>query len=194
MIAVVFLFQTAVELRVREVVAPARPLNVASSGLVILEVRLGPDGKPIPRVLLGEDAFVQPSMESVTAWQFTGKARSESALASVTFLYRPATTQTVEFSAARLQPWTSNVRPSVPSLITDPGYPPICVGAGTVILEVKIDGAGNVSGVTALSGHAAFMDRAEQAVKSWKFLPAQAAGLNTRSTAFVVISFARPLS
>jgi TonB family protein len=161
---------------------------------VILEVRLGADGKPIPRVLLGEDPFLQPSIESLRAWQFTGKARSESAVSTVTFLYRPATTQLVQFSAARLQPWVTATRPAVPSVISDPGYPPVCVGAGTVILEAKVDGAGKASRVNVLSGPAAFTDLAEQAVRSWKFLPAQSAGQNARSTSFVVISFARPVS
>jgi TonB family protein len=194
MLTVVLFLQTAVELRVSEVVAPARPPNAAGSGLVILEVRLGPDGKPIPRVLLGEEPFIQPSIESLRAWQFNGRAGSESAVSTVTFLYRPATNQPVQFAAGPLQPWVTPRHPAVPRVISDPGYPPVCVGAGTVILEAKVDSAGDVPRVIVLSGPAAFTDRAEQAVRSWKFLPAQSAGQNVRATSFVVISFARPLS
>jgi TonB family protein len=194
MLAVAFLLQTAVGLRVSEVVAPARPPNAIGSGLVILEVGMGSGGKPIARVLLGEEPFIQPSMESLRAWQFNGGAGAESAVSTVTFLYRPATIQPVQFSAAGLQPWVTPTRPAVPRLISDPGYPPVCVGAGTVILEAKVDSVGDVSRVTVLSGPAAFTERAEQAVRSWKFQPAQSADQPVRATSFVVISFARPLS
>jgi TonB family protein len=81
------------------------------------------------------------------------------------------------YRASQTRPPTPDVRllssvPFPPENFVRPGYPPIARLArveGAVVVTLKIDGNGSVTGIQFESGHPMLRGTVENAVKQWKF-------------------------
>ncbi|HEX8846964.1 MAG TPA: TonB family protein [Pyrinomonadaceae bacterium] len=73
-----------------------------------------------------------------------------------------------------------------------PPYPPIAKAAkagGTVVVQVQVDEAGNVTEARAVSGHPLLQSAAEAAARSAKFAPTQLSGQPVRVTGVITYNF-----
>ena len=77
----------------------------------------------------------------------------------------------------------------------EPIYPAMAMGAGTVVLEVSIDAAGEMQNVKVISGSGGGFDSsALDAIKGWKFKPAMLEGKPIPSVVPVAFSFSWPVA
>jgi TonB family protein len=182
-------------LLLREVVAPVRTVSSYGSSVVVMEVRIDRNQRPVPRILSGDNLAAESALQAVRSWSFAPLPGSLTGITSVTFFFRPAIINPVKPEIAQTLPTIAQpAYAAVPKEIVDPGYPATCLGGGAVTLEVQIDASGSVTKVHAISGPGAFTEDAEQAVKRWKFVPARLEGIPVASLSYVVISFVRPLT
>jgi protein TonB len=182
-------------LLLREAVAPVRSVSSYGSSVVVMEVRMDRNQRPIPRMLSADSLSAEPALQAVKSWSFTPMPGSLTGITSVTFFFRPAIINPIKPVIPAMLPTISQpAYAAVPKEIVDPGYPATCLGGGAVTLEVQIDASGMVTKVQAITGPNAFVDDAEQAVKRWKFVPARLEGKPVASLSYVVISFVRPLT
>jgi protein TonB len=87
-----------------------------------------------------------------------------------------------------------HVRPARLLRKIDPIYPPAAFAAaisGTVVLQARIAADGRVEAVDVLRGTGVFTPAAVNAVRSWKYQPAEVDGRPVESTVVVTINFFR---
>jgi hypothetical protein len=111
----------------------------------------------------------------------------------------------VKIGATAVCPWNLDEDfPALPQQVVDPGYPPTSLEAarcracasplatGVAILEVQVNASGVVTSTRDIAGVKPLTDKAQEAVKQWRFSPARISGKAAPSAAFVVISFVLP--
>jgi protein TonB len=77
---------------------------------------------------------------------------------------------------------------------SEPVYPAMAMGPGTVVLAVSIDDAGEIEDVKVIKDSAAFRSSALDAIKKWKFKPAMLEGKPVPSVVPVAFSFSWPIA
>lgn len=181
-------------LRVERSVPPAHPFNTQATGISVIEIELdGITGGLKTRLLYGEPPFVTPALNALMGWKFALPLNTDLSRTSITFLFRSPAIYSARIPTLAIRPWVPGLdAAALPQQVVDPGYPVTSIAHGVVILTVKVDAQGNVTGVETISGDASLSEESQKAVKSWKFSPAQLAMKPVPSTAYVVISFVRP--
>jgi TonB family protein len=71
-------------------------------------------------------------------------------------------------------------------------YPLQSVTSGTVVLEVALDDAGNITDVRVVRGIPSLTESAERSIRQWKFRPAHLDGKSVDSKRAVAFSFVPP--
>ena len=195
LLAVMFsLDQEDVSLRVQTAVPPARPVYTLATGLVVAEVGLNQTtGALQTRVLHGDAPFIPPALDVLKHWRFVAPPGVVHSHTSVTFLFRSPTFYSMTMGAPVVRPWMPDEDcPALPQRVTDPGYPSGSLSTGGVILELRVNAAGVVTGIETISGIGDLTEHAKTAVKKWQFSPAMISGKPAPSTAYVVVSFVLP--
>jgi hypothetical protein len=182
-------------LQVQRAVPPAHPVNTVASGIAVIEIDLERATDTLTtKVLYGDKPFAPPALDALTHWQFRVPAEANSARTSVTFLFRPPAIYSLTPFSTLLKPLKpAEDRPALPQRVIDPGYPVASVATGAVILAVRVDALGTVTGVDAILGIEPLTKQSREAVKNWKFSPAIISSKPVPSTALVVISFVLPM-
>ena len=194
LIALSLLEEQDISMRVQRVEPPAHPVNTPATGLVVVEIEIERTTiKMQTRVLCGESPFVPSALEALERWRFVAPPEAEIGRTSVTFLFQSPAIYSVKIGATAIRPWNLDKDfPALPQEIIDPGYPPTSLATGAVILEVRVNASGIVTGARPVSGIEPLTDQAQEAVKQWRFSPARISGKAAPSTVFVVISFVLP--
>ena len=194
LIALSLLEEQDISMRAQRVEPPAHPVNTLATGLVVVEIEIErTTGKMQTRVLCGESLFVPSALEALERWRFVTPPEPHIGRTSVTFFFRPPSIYSVKIGAMTIRPWDLDGDfPALPQEIIDPGYPPTSLATGAVILEVRVNASGIVTGAGPVSGIEPMTDQAQEAVKQWRFSPARISGKAVPSTVFVVISFVLP--
>jgi TonB family protein len=185
--------QRGISVRVEHAEAPAHPVNTVAAGLVVVEVDVERTSETQTRVLCGEPPFVASAVEALKQWRFIASEDAGIVHTSVTFLFRPRAMYPVKIGATAVCPW--NLEGDFPALaqqVIDPGYPPTSLATGAVILEVQVNASGMVTSTRIIDGLKPLTEKAQEAVKKWRFSPARISGKAAPSNAFVVISFVLP--
>jgi TonB family protein len=186
--------QRDISVRVERVESPAHPVNTLAAGLVVTEIEIERiSGKIQTRVLCGEPLFVASALEALKEWRFIVPSEADIGRTSVTFLFRPPGMYPVKIGATAVCPWNLDADfPALPQHVIDPGYPPASLATGAAILEVQVNTSGIVTGTRTIAGVRPLTDKAQEAIKKWKFSPARISGQRASSTVFVVVSFVLP--
>ena len=85
----------------------------------------------------------------------------------------------------------SNDVPFPSSLVTPP-HPPKAMSPGVVLVEVRVDAKGSVSGAKILIPSPGYDDAALSAAQQWRFRPAKPGGTNAPAVAYIVFGFQPP--
>jgi hypothetical protein len=193
-LGLLLLQQQDVSLLLEHAMPPSRPTGTLATGVSVVEVEM--DGRTRSmqtRQLYGRTPFITPGLNALMTWGFAVPPGSSSARTSVTFLFRSPAIYGISIPAPAVKSWAgSQTTSALPQEIVDPGYPLESAAEGVVILAVRINTEGVVTGVERFSGDAGLFDQTQTALKSWKFSPARISNKPVSSTAYVVISFVRP--
>jgi hypothetical protein len=177
-----------------EKAVPPAPISTTALGIATVEIRLNSaTGALDTRVLHGEGPAVTSALDALRQWRFKVLPGTETARTSVTFVFRPPVLYSLKPVATAVRPWMpAENSPALPQMVTDPGYPIGSSAVGAVIFAAAIDADGVVTVVEAIPGIPTLTERAESALRNWKFSPAIISGKREPSVVFVVISFALP--
>lgn len=94
------------------------------------------------------------------------------------------------------QPPSVAASPVVPSPTTmvPPAYPPRALGDGVVIVELRIDATGTVTGARVVQSASGFDQAALDAARKWRFRPAQRAGAPVPAYVYLIFGFRQPVT
>jgi outer membrane biosynthesis protein TonB len=175
---------------------PRPPMKTVETGLAIITMDIGPDGKPSQiETVQGAAPFVDASIEAVRQWAFEPLKKGQAPVpATALFLYRARTVlpDSGFKVSVPVEPAMVNTPPR-PVTVTDPGYPVQSTAEGVVILQLQIDAGGRIQKTDIIQDVPSLTWAATHAVSQWKFAPAMHRGGPVSGVAVAAISFLRPV-
>jgi TonB family protein len=81
----------------------------------------------------------------------------------------------------------------MPTVTNRAAYPPNAMGNGTVLIEVTIDGAGNLTNAEIKVSSPGFDAAAMAAARSWSFRGARRRGIPVTTHAYLLFGFRQPV-
>lgn len=182
----------------------------AGGGQVMLELTVSPDGSVIgSRTLRTTPSFTERIQSTSSGWRF---APAEALLEPrdqrpggplthpieskvlVAGIFRPPQL----FGPSIGDTITDVANPSdeipFPLNVTTPLYPVNVVGVGVVLVEARVNAQGAVIGTAVKISSPAFDSTSLDAAKQWRFRPAKVGGLFVPSLAYIVFTFAQPMT
>lgn len=181
----------------------AYPLNTRTPGMVTLDVSVDASGA-LQNMAVARDVppLTSAAESGVKGWKFTPAKVGGQAAAGVervNVVFNPFNPGDVSIPTKPLPPpeiaegaTSGAYRPPDVKTAKYAVYPPNTVASGTVVLEVKVGGSGNVEGVKVVKGVGVLSTAAEAALKGWEFVPASYEGKAVRSHTVVAFVFVAP--
>jgi TonB family protein len=184
--------------RLAGTVPPPAPPN--SIGWIIETVELSVDDRGRidgMRALEGTDgpSLIAPALTDWTFRPAVERGRSVPTRVLVSAMLRPPTLYngpTLGSPPVTLAAPASDV--PVPIATTQPGYPPLGVADGVVLVEVLVGPDGRIQASSVISGSSGFDDIALAAARAWSFRAAQRNGQPVPAYAYLVFGFRRPVT
>jgi TonB family protein len=177
---------------------PTQPPQVAGGGDVLLEVRVGIDGKVLRASTLRDTPpFTELLLESIRLWRFApaeqeGKEVESAVL--VAGLFRPPTLMGPTAGEPRQDVAAASEEIPIPYSTTLPDYPPSALTDAVVLVEALVQSDGTVKQAHSVRSVAGFDDAATKAALQWKFRPARREGRPVDSLAYIVFGFRQPVT
>jgi TonB family protein len=187
---------------------PFHSMNVGG-GEVLLEVTVTETGAVgLVRPLRVTPSFDGPLMEAVRSWRFVPAQvliaaaerkpggpdrRPVESKVLVGGWYRPPAL----YSGTLGEPTKdiSSASPEAPSLLssTMPPFPANAYSPGVVLVELRLDSNGTVTGSRVVQSAPPFDDAALSAAGQWKFDPPRFRGIRSNSAVYIIFGFPRPV-
>jgi TonB family protein len=82
---------------------------------------------------------------------------------------------------------------ALPFIVSVPEHPPQAINQGVVLLEARVDRAGNLAEVAVVRSAPPYDDVALDVVKTWKFRPARVRGAAVSSFVYILFGFPVPV-
>jgi TonB family protein len=175
---------------------PAVPIDTVAWDQANVEVTVAVDGSVRRVDPLGPSTpSLELLIEAVRGWQFTparaGEVTTETQVL-VAGIYRPPVLMAAAPPEGFAAPPTS---PSVPQPVRlmPPFYPPTALFGGAVVVEVRVDEAGDVDEIQVVGSGGAFTGAALDAAREWRFSPATRAGTRVPAYVYLVFGFRAPI-
>ena len=183
------------------------PFQVMIDGFFVFDVFLNDDGT-VERIdaLRNPGAMPGAAKTSISGWKFQPASKDKEAAPSrmtVSFVYRPPNYGNAAAVAPKAfvpvlppdQPDSSEHGNYVPVGILSfayPAYPVNSVAWGSVVVQLTVDGSGDVKAVEVLHGMAGFNNFVSDALKQWRFQAATFKGKPITSKTIVAFIFQTP--
>jgi len=177
---------------------PAIPVLGVGGGVLILEVAVGRDGgvRAVKRTH-STLAFADAVIATVKGWRFRPAGEAAAPVDStvlVSAVFRPPAMYAAGSSTPMRDDGSASKDAPFPLRIVTPPFPPRARMGGVVLVEVRVDAKGEVSGVKVVRSASGFDDTATQAAHRWTFRSAQAAGEPVPALAYVIFGFPQPVT
>jgi TonB family protein len=193
-------FQPAETLSVSDVTIPIRSV---ASGTVVLNVTISKKGE-VGDVRVRHDIASETdvAVRSARQWKFkpaklNGKAVASRMTVAVTFNPAPPVAGDIPLPPLIPQENETRLQPSFqpPGVIhaTFPTYPVRALNPGTVILQARLNEAGEVQSTMVLRDAPPFTATATRAIEDWRFVPATLNGRPVESNIVLVFCFRQPV-
>lgn len=130
---------------------------------------IGPDGKPAGRVSV-------PSRVLVAA------------------LYRAPTLLTPTLGERPKNVASASAEVAFPTSSAEPPYPVQARSGGVVLIEVRVDGTGNVADAKVIGSAPPFDSPALDAARQWRFRPARVGGRPAETYVYLLFGFPEPIT
>src|SRR5688572_30288845 len=185
--------------------AELRPMplpTAAGGGEVLIEAivdRNGALGRPV--ILRGTPPYTQMVFDAMSTFRFepartTGPDGVEAAIdmpITIAGLFRPPVLANTPTIGESPKDWS---RPSgdaaYPISMEMPNYPPQARDGGGVLLEVSLNGAGNVTDTRGVVSIGGFDSASREAITKWRFTSASYRARPVPTTAYVLFGFRSP--
>ncbi|HLE21129.1 MAG TPA: energy transducer TonB [Vicinamibacteria bacterium] len=189
---------TFVPARYRSGSLPVQPPQVVAGGQVLLEVKVGNDGKVLQAVSLrSTPPFTELLLEGVRLWRFEpAEYQGEDVESAVLLagLFRPPTLMGPTAGEPPQDIGTATDAIPVPYSIVPPDFPPGALADAVVLVEALVERDGTVKQAHAVRSVPGFDDAAAKAAVQWKFRPARRDGVPVPSFAYIVFGFRQPVT
>ena len=177
--------------------------NVVGGGEVLVEAVVDKSGALTRPILLrNTPPYGQMVLDAVVRWRFTpahmraedGGDQIVEAPVLIAAVYRAPT----GFGGPTLGPAPVDLgRPSLdapyPITMPAPGYPPMALAGGVVVLEVSLDESGITRAVRVVHSSPPFDSAARDAVSQWNFRGASLQSHPVPSSAYILLGFTPPV-
>ena len=171
---------------------PSYPWNVVSGGTVIAELQVAEGKVKEVAVLSGAEPFTDSATSALSQWRLPPDVQGTQ-LAVVCF--RHPYLYNLSAGEPEIRPARAPSQLPYPVSVIQPLYPPNAVAEGGVVLRAEISPDGIVSNVEAISEKGALTGTSIDALRHWRFVPAQnEQGKRIGSQAYVVFVFRLLLS
>lgn len=174
--------------------APVQPLQTVGWGEAALELVVGDDGD-ITRIDTrgGVTPYIEALRAVVDEWSFTPADEDEQPVGSrvlVIGVFRPPLLLDVGTSLT-----APTASPGVPRpfVLVPPPYPPLALGDGVVVVEVRVDEKGQVVEAQAVVSAPGFDGAAADTARAWRFRPALREGVPVAANVYLVFGFRQPI-
>lgn len=175
---------------------PAHPVQSVEGGEVAFEAKVNRQGNiEYLRLLRGRPPFAQSAIQAVSQWRFIPASREAptDAKVGIFVVFRRRAIFTAGPTKHQYDwPLSEDEHAALPMNISYPPYPITSVAEGVVILQLRIDREGTIEGTKVIRDIPPLTNAAQEAVREWKFSPAQSEGKPLPGIAIVAISFQRP--
>jgi periplasmic protein TonB len=183
------------------------PYQIVLDGLFVFDLALDPDGaiqKIVP--LRNPGAMLGAAETSLRGWTFKPASREGKPVASrftAIFVYRPASNGVAAaFPPAKFSPVLppdpqansshGNYVPVGVLSFVYPDYPVNSVAWGSVVVQLTVDGSGDVTKVDFLHSMEGFNSLVTDALKKWRFQPARRKGKPVAAKTVIAFVFQTP--
>jgi len=146
------------------------------------------------KVLRSTPPYTDLMMTAVQEWRFRPAERQgpvESAVL-VAAVFRPPTMNTPTLGSPPADVASSPREVPFPTRILAPPYPPQAIDNRVVLVEVNVTANGAVTQAKAIGPSSGFDSAAEQAARGWMFRPAELAGAQVSTIAYILFGFRQP--
>jgi TonB family protein len=193
---------------------PATPIMAVAGGEVFLELTVTAAGTVLRAdTLRTTPPFTDAVIATVRGWRFRPAERttmritatptaSVSALVTepveskvlVAAIYRPPSLQAPTLGEPPRTIASAASEVAFPQTTATPGYPPLALSDGTVLIEVAVGTDGRVGEASVIQSAAGFDQAALDAARQWTFQPARIAGRLEETYAYLVMVFRQPVT
>jgi Trypsin-like peptidase domain/Gram-negative bacterial TonB protein C-terminal len=175
-------------------VAASYPTGVFSGADVVLDAAVDSSGKLAdPRILRGENPFLEKVLAAVHTWTFQPPPSGELAATRISVVFQFSGSFT---SASAPQRHTyveqlagASERGPQPLVDPEPDFPSAKLAEGSVTLCEQVDSRGQLDSIEVLGDSQSLSAPAVAAARQWRFAPARHAGADTISEVIVVVIF-----
>jgi TonB family protein len=194
--------------RYRTGAVPALPAMAVGGGQVIVELAIDrAGGVTAVTPLRTTPPFTALVLEAVRDWQFlpaeeraaparAGESGSRMVVPSkvlVVAVFRPPAMNAPALGELPRDVARASEEDAFPLAISIPTFPPTAAGSGVVLLEARVNRAGEVDQVAVRRSAPPFDAAARAALKEWKFRPARVRAKPVSTFAYVVFGFPVPV-
>jgi TonB family protein len=166
---------------------PSLPVRGVGGGEVFLEVTVAAGGR-VAQVspLRSTPSFTEPLADAVRQWTFDADEEQRILVAAV---FRPPALYGPTLGERPRDVAPPSDRIPFPIATALPAASPLATAAGVVLLEVKVDRGGAVTGAVVRHSAPPFDDAARAAVRLWRFRPAVKDGRTVPAVVYVMMGF-----
>lgn len=178
-------------------VAPPPP-QIIGGGQVWLEVSVGQTGAVAgTETLRTVDPFGAALQTAVRGWRFQPARLDDEpveAAVLVAGVFRPPSLFVFGDSSVAADAGAGRAEAPRPTTAVMPPYPPTGRGTVSVIVEVGLNGSGEMTGADVKqSGGSAFDEAALDTARRWRFTPGRHSGRTTETFVYLVFVFREPV-
>ena len=190
--------------RYRAGALPAMPVQAVGGGHVFLELTVSDAGTvDVVTPLRTTPPFTEALVDVARRWQFvpaeetvdgTSPPRRVPSQVLVAGVFRPpALLNAPALGEPPKDVASASAGTPFPTGLIVPAFPPRALFGGLVLVEVRVDPLGAVSGATVLRSAPPFDEPARDAARRWRFRPARLHGRAVATIAYLVFGFRQPV-
>jgi TonB family protein len=177
--------------------APALPALAVGGGEVFVELAVDATGRVTAvKPLRTTPPFTDQVVAAVRDWRFRPAESAGTPIAStviVAAVFRSPALQGPTLGETPRNVGSATPGAPVPVAVTAPTYPATARESGVVVLEVRLDSAGQIVGSSVVRSAPAFDAAAQSAVRQWRFRPASSNGAPVPAIVYAVLGFPAPI-
>ena len=173
------------------VVGPLYPPNTVSGGTVVVQLVSVAGDVLDMKILFGEGPFVSSTKAALRSWKLHPEKDGGDLV--IVHFRQPGL---YYMGDAKEEIRCAGADPSMPcpEYVVGPAYPAQAVGQGSVILRVAVAADGGILDVQTIQAMGVLTEPSAEAVRKWKFTPAQdARGVKKASHAYAVFVYRFPV-
>jgi TonB family protein len=170
-------------------VEPAYPPNTISGGTVVAKLHSVSGSATHVDIVSGEEPFASSSKAALQNWSLHSEKD-----ALVVVYFRQPNLYYMGDAGQEIRCSGEDATLPCPNYVVGPAYPAHASGQGSVVLRLEIGDDGSVFDVRTLKAMGVFTEISVEAVRKWRFSPAEdARGMKKASRAYAVFVFRFPL-